>query len=271
MNRYFSWFSTSLFSLCIIFNSYAQQDDVTTLAQHRRRISARLDSLEMEKQARKRNGDSIADLESACKSLHDSLTALRTQLSSGEHAVKPLADDEPTPEKSSVPLLLMQSLLKPSNIFDWVIIIVGMTALLSGIILIIGIITAIARRSKKRARQTTHAAPRKTILDRPQKTATEVSPSEASKTADTDDRGIDSLRERVRKDIKDIQRFNAGKQPLSPSDSGSDQRNERENIRETVIRASKEGLDTQEISRRYHVSVDQVSLILRVADKDNSK
>jgi hypothetical protein len=41
--------------------------------------------------------------------------------------------------------------------------------------------------------------------------------------------------------------------------------------RKQVVAASQQGLDVQEISRRFHLSADQVSLILRIARHTEGK
>ena len=38
-----------------------------------------------------------------------------------------------------------------------------------------------------------------------------------------------------------------------------------------VLEASRQGLDVSEISRRFHLSADEVSLILRMARKDDTR
>ncbi|MCP4648282.1 MAG: hypothetical protein GY852_11235 [bacterium] len=81
---------------------------------------------------------------------------------------------------------------------------------------------------------------------------------------------ITSLRKRVSKDIDHIQRFNKESSPFSAADETDEPQKEQDSstaLRNRIIHAAQEGLDTQEISRRYHVSVDQVALILRVAEK----
>ena len=78
----------------------------------------------------------------------------------------------------------------------------------------------------------------------------------------------------MRGDIEHIQSFNNSPSPFSRLDDISESMKEQENkdtIRNSIIRAAKEGLDVQEISRKYHVSVDQVKLILRIADSGQSK
>ena len=59
-------------------DSIAGQDD--NVISRKEILSARLDSLEMEKQIRKRKGEPLGDLEDECRRVHDSIAALRVEI-----------------------------------------------------------------------------------------------------------------------------------------------------------------------------------------------
>jgi len=232
------------------------------ILQKRKMLTAQLDSIEMEKQIRKRSGQSLEELESESEKIHESLSQLRNELVGG-------LENDPEFQKgnksTSLFWSIIHSLYKPSNAFDWVIIVIGFIALLSGIVLIGGMVHSIFSGTKKGPRGSVRVQRKKSDPDRP------VSPpASVSKTGgDTENMDITSLRKRMSKDIDHIQRFNKESSPFSAGETEELQKEEdnKDMLRERIIDAAQEGLDAQEISRRYHVSVDQVALILRVAEK----
>lgn len=231
--------------------------------QKRKMLTAQLDSIEMEKQIRKRSGQSLAELESESERIHDSLSQLRNELAGGlENDPKFRKGGESTSLVGSI----MRSLNKPSNAFDWIIIVIGFIALVSGIVLIGGMVHSLFSGIKKGPRGSVRAQQKKkNDYDRPV-----GSPAPASKTGgDTESMDITSLRKRMRKDIDHIQRFNKESSPFSDGETDEPQKEQdsKDMLRDRIIHAAQEGLDAQEISRRYHLSVDQVALILRVAEK----
>jgi hypothetical protein len=118
-------------------------------------LRQRLDSLEVEKQMRKRQGKPIDDLEAATVGMRDSLLDLR------------LADTAPAQGQArekgggfslpEIPFLSDALAFRPAGIFDWIIVGTGFVALLSGLMLVVGIV---AGRKKK------VAAPKKKVVSR---------------------------------------------------------------------------------------------------------
>ena len=93
-------------------------------------------------------------------------------------------------------------------------------------------------------------------------------------TSDRGEEDIAVLRKRMKRDIERIQRFNDNSSPFSNNQESSPEKGEqdtKDTHREDIIQAAREGLNAQEISRKFHVSVDQVALILRVASKGQSR
>ncbi|MCL2182446.1 MAG: hypothetical protein FWB85_03130 [Chitinispirillia bacterium] len=108
-------------------------------------LQGRIESLELEIQNRRRQGKPIEDLEAAAALLRDSVSVLR-----GSAAYTPASPDGPAEERGggfSLAALWEGALsFKPRGMFDWVIVGTGFIALLSGTVLIIGLIVG----SKKR-------------------------------------------------------------------------------------------------------------------------
>ena len=262
-------FILSVIFLIGIKDSIADQDD--NAISRKEILSAKLDSLEMQKQVRKRKGELLEDLEDECRRVHDSIAALRVEIVGTDEMVawrKKAAGEE------SFAASLLRLFFKPANVFDWIIIIVGFIAVLSGVVLIIGLIHSITKRTRRKPQASMHAPQRKPHTEGSPKSLHGIPPSDSGRAADKGDREIDTLRRRMHKDIENIQRFNTTDSPFSPQDDVREtltDQEKKETVRENVIRAAKEGLDVQEISRKFHISVDQVSLILRVADKGDSE
>lgn len=258
----------TVFSFGILTGNADQDENALS---RKKILSARLDSIEMEKQTRKRKGEPLGDLEEECGRIHDSIAALRVEILETDESI---LQRRKAAGKESFIAPFLKPFFKPAHVFDWIIIVVGFIALLSGIVLIIGLITTVFRRSKRKLKPSVRPQPKKFHSEKLPQGSPKVPPSDSYITADKDDRGIDTLRRRMQKDIEDIQRFNTDDSPFATRDDEHEAQTERENkdtVREQIIRAAREGLDVQEISRRYHISSDQVSLILRVAKKGHSK
>lgn len=243
----------------------ADQDD--NPLDRKKILSARLDSIEMEKQTRKRQGEPFDDLEEESGRIHDSIAALRAAILETDESV---LQRRKASEKES----FLKQFLKPAHIFDWIIIVVGFIALLSGIVLIIGLLSTVLKRSKRKPKSPLHHVTKKSYPETASKGLADIPTSDSYKIPDKDNRSIEMLRKRMQKDIEDIQRFNSNDSPFALRDAepvALVEQEKKEPIRDQIICAAREGLDVQEISRKYHISVDQVSLILRVAKKGHTE
>ena|GEM_PF-1970456 len=133
-------------------------------AADRLELRQRLDSLEVEKQTLKRMGKPLSELESAASQLRDTLKALRGHTAPSSAASSDKSFSLPFALPFSLPSWVSQiSSFTPRNAFDWFIVAVGVVALLSGFLLVIGIIYT-ARAKKRRARA---AAPKAKSKDKP--------------------------------------------------------------------------------------------------------
>jgi len=115
----------------------------------------RLDSLEVEKQVRKRQGKPIEDLEAVSAELRDSLVGLRASV---PQAAPPKEAEQGLSSFGKIPYIEEILSFRPTGAFDWVIVGTGAVALLSGLVLVIGLF---AGRKKKRA-----AVPKKQQVSR---------------------------------------------------------------------------------------------------------
>ncbi len=126
--------------------------DLPVHADSRDTLRQRLDSLAVETQVRKRSGKPIDDLEAAGAALRDSLVAMRSNM--------PPAGPEPegTPGGSFFSSIgaeissFLESAVsfKPNGLFDWIIVGTGVVAVLSGLLLFIGILAG-GRKGRKKA------------------------------------------------------------------------------------------------------------------------
>ncbi|HON10214.1 MAG TPA: hypothetical protein PLE24_05045 [Chitinispirillaceae bacterium] len=225
----------------------AQEDP----AGHFRAISQTLDSLDLEKQARKRSGRSIQELESKQAILADSLQILKKKLQS----TSPV----------SVPARKIASLpFPPQNIFDWIITIVGAAAAISGVMLVIGVLRNIAGRKKsppvRPAGKATYSL--KEIMRTTPSPLEEESPE--SEVSVQENNPADDLRQRVASPQYEsrLQGKSGDIDKVLDPDPEPQQLNE---LEFNVLQAAKDGVSVQEISRRFHISADHVSLILRIS------
>ncbi len=233
-------------------------------------LSQKLDSLEVEKQSLKRQGKSIAELERTTKNIRNSLAALR-------HVPAPPPRTSPTPD--TLPF-------GPRSTFDWIIIATGLVAAISGIILIIGMLRT--RREKRRRMSYTYTRRLQPVNKPVKKTDAEAeeqkrpfippvteqsrtrtepkreSPSEVisdqNRTESSDNGLITTLRERLSQDTRPEE--NRSSRPVIPE---TPPKTNPMSFNDLVIHSANEGLSVQEISRRYQISIDQVTLILKIA------
>jgi hypothetical protein len=226
---------------CIESNIFAEQRKNASHA--KKMLSARLDSIEMEKQIRKRKGESLEDLEIESKKIHDSIVVLRTELSRYTDPVSLSEKDSDTKLFSSFSL---KPLINPVSLFDWIIIIVGIIALLSGIILAIGLVHTLFFRKNKKSQSSAHILPKR-LDSRPESDRPVELPSSVSgKTTDKETRGIDSIRQRMQSTSERVQHADERVSPFSKLDQGDEQTEKEESknpIRDNVIQAAKEGLN----------------------------
>lgn len=220
-------------------------------------LNEKIDSLNLEKQIFKRNGKSISEHESAIARLRDSLHQIQNQIQ------KAVIKAPVTNKKPKMPSLL------PQNYFDWIIVITGIMAIISGFVLILGIIKNIQNKpsrnySKKPQPVILPKVPysnRETPTQQPLPPETPLSqekafpfnkPPELKKTTFENSDGF-------------IQPLQAKTRPSAPKWEKPSLNSPE--IEKLVLQAYNDGMSISEISRKFQLGSDYVSLLLKVAKK----
>ena len=207
-----------------------------------------IDSLDLEKQIRKRNGASIKEIEDLQKELIDSLSKIKKSIQIQLQAKG---------KNKSFFTHLKNSVLKPENFFDWIFIIVAAVASIAGLFLFTGILTFFLRKSGPGTRKTTKK--------------NKVIPPKQAVPEKTDKPSIDLLK--ALNATEPPKRFNQTSKIAAVQENISEDLQSTENassLQSQILEAAKKGLDVQEISRIYHVSVDHVALILKISETNHS-
>ena len=255
------------------------------LSARKRVFAEKLDSIDLEKQLHKRKGESLEDLEKASEALKDSIAEVKRQMPQQSGQGQESEQVEDTGGKNTASgatgtdrFLGLQKFL-PKTLFDWVVDIVGLIAIISGIVLLIGLFGLISRglRKKKKAvpiHQPLHEIfPRSYAAD-----AYDRIPKVPDGQTEENNETIASLRKRV---------ADAGASPQGQDEEGvlatvddsdaagggngpSGKPLGAQELKKQVLLAARKGLDVSEISRRFHLSSDEVSLILRMARRDDA-
>jgi hypothetical protein len=250
-------FHPALCVLLLLFSIVFSQT-ATNPPEMKRLLTQRLDSIEVEKQIKKRSGQPLEDLEEKTASLRDSLASIKSHLVDPSYHPAP-----PTPHRFGSLKSMLPDNFQPKNIFDWIIVIIGAIAIISGFILMIGVFRSSSAK-KQQVRPTireTRSAPVPPAPAFP-------GPIERAsvKGPDLND-PLSRLRQKISEDTKNNQEDLSIPQNIPPVKAAvrNDQTPEGATINEQVINAARQGLDIQEISRRFHLGTDQVALILKVA------
>ncbi len=262
-----------LLLFCPVLLLSASRSFCSDSEQNRLILNQRLDSLEVEKQVLKRQGMDISQLEEITLKLRDSLSALR--------------EEAPVAKTASKSAFTEQFGFKPRSTFDWIIIAIGSLALLSAILLLLGII---GRARKKKKKHYTFSRKLEPVVEhrefsRPEPELPKYTPgitqsrikipesgklkpqsSEIESEVQPEQDPVYNLRQRISETPPPEDTLGSSSlvadEPITPDSSCHDHPI---SFNEKVLSAAQEGLSIQEISRRYQISTDQVSLILRVA------
>lgn len=219
--------------LIFFYMSFAQnRASIESLVSRIDFLNEKIDSVNLEKQIFKRKGQSISEQEKFSAQLRDSLQQIRQKI---EKKVTESPDLNKNPPFSS-PII-------PQNSFDWIIIVTGIMAVFSGIILISGIVKTIRNKPKKK--------------NPPKKTS-----ATAPKTLDFNSE-LPTKPFKIPDDSLSSQEINSSlvtKKWEKPSMNSPE-------IEKLVLQAFHDGMDIPDISRKFQLSSDYVSLVLKVAKK----
>lgn len=222
--------------LIFFYMSFAQNKaSIESLVSRIDFLNEKIDSVNLEKQIFKRKGQSISEQEKISALLRDSLQQIRNKI---ENKVTESPNLNKSPSFSSS--------IIPQNSFDWIIIVTGIMAVFSGIILISGIVKTIRNKPKKKnpPKKTSATAPK--TLDLNSELPTKPLPE--FKIPD------DSL------SSQEINSSLVTKKWEKPSMNSPE-------IEKLVLQAFHDGMDIPDISRKFQLSSDYVSLVLKVAKK----
>jgi hypothetical protein len=211
-------------------------------------IMAQIDSLEVEKQTAKRSGRSIVDLELITTRLRDTVFLLREQLKVRN------PDTVPAPQNGLA--LLKKNLPTTFGMIDKIIIGAGAATLLLALIFLFFLLSAAARRQKANAKK---RPPIKTFETRTD--ATRGADSAARRAYDAQIKVIaeqEALLDRSQPPAH---------QPAAPPPIPRETAVPQNTLDVRVLKAFSEGQDVKTISQRFHIGVDQVALILKMAKK----
>jgi hypothetical protein len=254
---------------------------------HKEALLEQIDSLDMEKQARKRKGLPLEDLETKSVLLKDSVATLKKNIRIEGGKTKAAAPRErPGAHQFGANRFL------PSNAFDWVVFVFALIALIAGAILCVGLVSmawkTIGMKKKpplKTMRESLSLRDERVIRENAAPPAPGRPSSELPKGA------LDALKKRMHAAPEAASapggapfasptppRTSAagadpGDVPARPdgSPSPSPEEPRPSGTAAAIVKAASEGADVMEISKRFHVGVDQVMLILRVSHRDGSR
>ena len=240
----------SICALCLFAQRSAAQD---SLSISKRFLSEKLDSIEVEKQLHKRKGESIEELEKAAESLKDSIAAIRGRLPASPQPAESAPGSGLTianrPQQTPGWTGPIGRYL-PKTFFDWMVDVVGLAAIISGIVLVFGIVGMFSRRFRKKNSRPSAQPLRDTLPHSAAARSYEKNAQVAGRGSEEDEGDVAALRRRV-EGVPDAVEDPLPKDPFR--------------VKARVVRAARQGLDNQEIARRFHLSVDEVSLILRIS------
>jgi hypothetical protein len=249
-----------------------QTKSVDTLFTVKKKLSMLLDSLELEKQTRIRNDQSFEDLENECRKIRDSINTVKEILNSTDFSIQKPVE---AVQKKSSSNSFFKSLLKPKDAFDWVIFVIGSITFLSIIILFIGICNTFLFNSAKGSKTSSAKKTMKPPIVQSSLSSSNKPDSVSDSFVDIDNKNINNLREIINNDIKSLKQFNINSSPFSTSDLKSEKNggrlDEGLSISEKIVNSANEGLTVLEISRKYHISVNKVSLVLQIQDINKLK
>jgi len=248
-----------------------------------------IDSLDLVKQDLKRSGNPVAEIELQQNQLRDSLEVIR-KIINRTTAIKTASQKKSDDKKGTF-------IQTPHNFFDWIIIIVGIIATFSGILLITGISRSVlgaANRKKQppaphatSTEQTPHresAYPMYTLHDVTPASRPKPAKDSSTSASSRDLSALQALKKRmdtpppphvqqpsepVTVDLIQPPPTMEEPDPTPPAPVATAAIREtpdtKASIEEKVIRAARNGMDAATISKKFHLSSDHVALLLKIA------
>ncbi len=236
---------SSILITLILFNlraASAHNNAPNPLLQKKSDLSRSLDSLDLLKQGKIREGRSYSEIELKQKQILDSLHFIRKKIQTDLSTSSPLSENT-----DGIPFL------KYLKLSDWLLLISAVGALFYGILLLLGII-------------------KKGIIHRPKTVTTNRSIKSNSSALDTETTGTSDAPADHQLDIITRETLKTHLQTIN-DEKNSDLLDESsdEDLETSVINAASNGMHIQEISRLFHISSDHVSLILRLSESKKNQ
>jgi hypothetical protein len=266
-NRRTSLMACALLLVIGFLSLEAQPDasaDLRQIVIRKKLLLSKLDSLELAKQLRKREGHSLHELEKQSGAVKQSIESLRVQLARA-------AENGRFPDQATGKKATNLKKFLPQTAFDWAIAGIGAVAVLCVCVAIIGVVQ-IARSKKSRARKRSASAAPKPAVPPPELPRPYTAQSSAAVDTDEND-GVEALRRLVRTDTaaapesrEPVVPDHAPSQDVQPASGEAESSLSGGDIREQVLASARTGTNPREIARRLHLSYDQVRLIMRMAD-----
>lgn len=210
---------------------------VTPLFQKKNALSQSLDSLDLLKQSKKREGHSFSEIELKQNQIMDSLQLIRKIIQADVAAASRHSDN-----KNWV------SLLRLLNLSDWMIYIIAVVLLFTGILLLFRTVNNVLFRSSKSFISSKPANLDTPPLNHPDSLLSGefMNHSDIAKSQEINEEQI-----HFESDEKDPDQF--------------DNKNDKD-LETNIIKAASEGMSVQELSRHFHLSSDHITLILKLAE-----
>jgi hypothetical protein len=214
-----------------------QNSTVIPLFQKKNALSQSLDSLDLLKQNKKREGRPLSEIELKQQQLIDSLQLIRKIIQADIAATS-----KPSNNKHGFPLFRFL------NLSDLTIIIVAITILFTGILLLLGTI-----------KNAFFRAPEKISSNKSENLGNlSLNPSKSLLSGESLD-FFDTTKSQ--ETIKDQTHFECNENNTDHPDNKND-----DELETKIIKAASEGMSIQEMSRLFHLSSDHITLILKLAE-----
>lgn len=221
-----------------------------------------IDSLDIEKQLRKRAGKSIDDIEHQQSIYLDSLNSLRKTIQNGFTVSEKRAENPYS--------ISFNSFAHPITFFDWLIVVTSAVAILSCLILLSGIFRAASKKIKPKSKTT------QPIKNKPQYPANHQvkDDSDGKKIlSQLETESINQLRNKIKNDAINYETSNPRPptQILKAPPPLPRQSPTTSDLETQIFQAFQKGSDIQELSRKFQISTDHVSLILKIKGSSPKK
>lgn len=206
---------------------------VNLLFQKKIDLSQSLDSLNLLKQSKKREGRSFSEIELKQKQILDSLHLIRKMIQTDIATTSRFSDNKNG-----------SSFLSFFRLSDWVIFIIAVALLFTGILLLFRTVTNALFSSSKSISSNKSALP--------------LNPENHLLSEEFSEPNI----------ITKSQETNGDQIHFEPVEKNPDQPDDRndKDLETNIIKAASEGMSIQEISRLFHLSSDHITLILKLAE-----